>query len=445
MRFPGLVALLCLAGCGGGKRGPAPLPATVIEGATWIGEHGEAVADSVVVVRGNRIEAAGPRASVTIPTDAQRVDAAGLFLIPGMMDLHVHLGATGGPGFRPGDYTPERIRKNLDSYLYHGVTTVRSAGTERAEGFEIRNAQRAAPVTTRLFTAGRGFTGVRGHPSQEIGDIARQPATPEDARAQVREITAQQADLIKIWIDGKSEIRIKPETVEAILDEAGRSGIPVHAHIRYYQDARHFFAKGGAGFLHMIRDRKAADFEREFLDEIKKRQTVFVPTLVRQELAWLYRDHPERLDDEEVARLVSPETLAAVREAAKKMPAPSALQKEEFALAMANSKALAEAGVAFAVGSDGGSQNDLHGLMTHRECELLQQAGLPPKEVLKAATRNGALALGKSSELGTIAPGKLADIVLLSANPLEDSRNLRKVLRVMLDGKWVDRGALSLK
>lgn len=421
------------------------MTATVIEGATWIDEYGEAIPDSVVVVRGNRIETAGTRAKETVPDGAQRVDAKGLFLIPGLIDLHVHLGSTGGHGFRPADYTRERIRKNLDSYLYYGVTTVRSVGTERAEGFEIRDAQRAAPVTARLFTAGRGFTGVHGPPSQEIGDIARQPATPEDARAQVREIAAQQADLIKIWIDGKPEVHIKPETVEAILDEAGRHGIPVHAHIHYYEDAKHFLSRGGAGFLHMIRDRPAAEFDREFLDEIKKRQVVFAPTLVRQELAWLYRDHPERLDDAEAARLASGETLAGMREAAKSMPAPSVAQKEEFAMAMANSKTLAEWGVPVGVGSDGGSQNDLHGLMTHRECELLQQAGLSPKEVLKAATQSGAIALGKLSELGTITPGKLADIVLLSANPLEDSRNLRKVERVMLDGKWVDRGALSLK
>lgn len=445
MRSIGLISLFWLAGCGSGPPAPEPVPATVIEGATWINEEGEAIADSAVVIRGNRIEAAGPRARVNVPVNATRVDATGQFLIPGMMDLHVHLGATGGPGFRPADYTPERIRKNLDSYLYHGVTTVRSVGTERAAGFEIRDAQRTAPVTARLFTAGRGFTGVRGHPSQEIGDIARQPATPEEARAQVRELAGQRADLIKIWIDGKPDIRVKPEIVEAIIDEGRRNSLPVHAHIRYYEDARHFLTKGGAGFLHMVRDRKAADFDREFLSEIKKRQTVFVPTLVRQELAWLYRDDPKRLDDAEVARLISPETLEAMRDAAKKMPAPSALQKEEFAMALANSKSLADAGVAIAVGSDGGSQNDLHGLMTHRECELLQQAGFAPKDVLKAATRNGALALGMLDEAGTIAPGKLADIVLLSANPLEDVRNLRKVVRVMLDGKWVDRGALSLK
>ena len=83
--------------------------------------------------------------------------------------------------------------------------------------------------------------------------------------------------------------------------------------------------------------------------------------------------------------------------------------------------------------------------MTHRELELLVEAGLSPVEVITAATRNGALALRKLDELGTIEAGKRADLLLLSANPLEDVRNFRKIDQVMLDGEWVDRANLKLK
>ena len=91
------------------------------------------------------------------------------------------------------------------------------------------------------------------------------------------------------------------------------------------------------------------------------------------------------------------------------------------------------------------SGSDFPGLMTHRELELLAQAGLSPVEVVTAATRTGALALRKSDELGTIEPGKRADLLLLNANPLEDVRNFRKIDQVMLEGEWVDRSKLKCK
>jgi imidazolonepropionase-like amidohydrolase len=112
---------------------------------------------------------------------------------------------------------------------------------------------------------------------------------------------------------------------------------------------------------------------------------------------------------------------------------------------MRNTRKLAAGGVLIGVGSDGGSTLDFPGLMTHREIELLVEAGLSPMDALVAATRNGALALRKGDELGTVEPGRLADLTLVSANPLEDVRNLRKIDRLMLNGEWVDRAALKLK
>ena len=112
---------------------------------------------------------------------------------------------------------------------------------------------------------------------------------------------------------------------------------------------------------------------------------------------------------------------------------------------MRNTRKLAAGGVLIGVGSDGGSRLDFPGLMTHREIELLVEAGLSPMDAIVAATRNGAAALRKANELGTVEPGRLADLLLVSANPLEDVRNLRKIDRLMLNGEWVERAALKLK
>ena len=405
------------------------------------GNGGPPITDSVVVVSGSRIRAAGLRANVPIPAGADKINGSGKFLIPGLIDLHVHLGTRGGPGFYPADYTRERVEKNLNSYVYYGVTTVRSMGTERDAGFAVRKAERDGELlTARLFTAGRGFTAPRGHPSQEVGEIARQTDDPDDARRQVAELAAQQVDCIKIWVDdlrGRAP-KIKPAVIDAILEEARKFNIPVTAHIDTLADTEHLVNSGAAGFLHMVHDTEAID--PTFLAKLRALKLVFTPTLVREELGWLYSQHPERLDDPDVARTIEPSVVEAVRKGARDRKPP-----EQWGRSLRNTKRMAMAGVPIGVGSDGGSSIDFPGLMTHRELELLVEAGLSPLEVTTAATRNGALALRKLDELGTIEAGKRADLVLLNANPLENVGNFRKIDRIMLDGEWVNRANLKVK
>src|SRR5207245_2674426 len=145
-----------------------------------------------------------------------------------------------------------------------------------------------------------GFTAVHGHPSQEIGDIARQTDDPEDARKQIAQLAAQQVDCIKIWVDDLHgrQPKIKRPVIDAILEEARKYNIPVTAHIATLADTEHLVASGAAGFLHMVRDTE--DLDGAFLAKLRALKLPFAPTLVRQELAWLYSQHPERLDDPDV-------------------------------------------------------------------------------------------------------------------------------------------------
>jgi imidazolonepropionase-like amidohydrolase len=438
-RFLLVISLAALTAC-------KPTESTdlkAIIGAVLInGTGGPPVSDSVVVVAGNRIRSAGSRADVPVPQAAEKIDGTGKFLVPGLVDLHVHLGTRSGPDYKPADYTRERIEANLNTYLYFGVTTVRSIGTDREAGLAVRNAEREGKLfTARMFTAGRGFTAPGGHPSQEVGDIARQVDSPEEARKQVDELGSQQVDAIKMWVDGGGgRPKIKAAVVQAILEEARKYNIPVTAHIATLADTKFLVDNGAAGFLHMISDTEQID--PDFLAQLRNLRLVFAPTLVRKELGWLYQQHPEMLDDPGVARSIDPETLAAVKSwlaAHPSQPAPA------FQVDLRNTRKLADAGVPIAVGSDGGSAIDFPGLMTHRELELLVEAGLSPMQAIVAATRNGALALRKQDELGAIEAGKRADLLLVSANPTEDVRNLRKIDRVMLDGQWVDRDNLKLR
>jgi imidazolonepropionase-like amidohydrolase len=436
-----MIALLpMLAALGGCKLNEETKVKAIIGAVLIDGNGGPPITDSVVVISGSRIRAAGLRANVAIPAGSDKINGSGKFLTPGLIDLHVHLGTRGGPGFQAADYTRERVEKNLNAYLYYGVTTVRSVGTERDVGFAVRKAERDGTLlSARLFTAGRGFTAVRGHPSQEVGDIARQTDDPDDARKQVAELAAQQVDCIKIWMDDLHgrQPKIKTAVVDAILEEARKYNIPVTAHIFSMADTEHLVNSGAAGFLHMIRDTE--DIDPAFLAKLRALKVPFTPTLIRQELGWFYAQHPDRLDDPDVARTVEPAVIQAVKDATRGKQ-PDDRGREEFARAMRNTKRMAVAGVPIGVGSDGGSSIDFPGSMTHRELELLVEAGLSPVEVITAATRNGALALRKLDELGTIEAGKRADLLLLNANPLEDVKNFRKIDQVMLNGEWIDRG-----
>ncbi|MBI2680616.1 MAG: amidohydrolase family protein [Candidatus Solibacter usitatus] len=431
---------LLLSGC----KPPEESNQKAIIGAVLIdGRGGPPISDSVVIVAGSRIRAAGPRASVPIPAGTEKIDGSGKFLVPGLIDLHVHPGARGGPVYVGADHTAERIERNLNAYLYFGVTSVRSMGTDLPPAFAVRKAERDGTLaTTRLFTAGAGFTAPGGPPSQEVGHIVNETNSPDDARKRVAALAAQNVDAIKIWVDGPPALKIKRPVIEAILDEARKFQIPVTAHIATLSDTQHLVDNGAAGFMHMVRDTE--DVSPEFLARLRSLSTVFTPTLVRQELAWLYTEHPELLDDPDVARSVEADRVAGVKAAARAAKA-SAADREEFDRAMRNTRKFAAAGVLIGVGSDGGSASDFPGLMTHREMALLAEAGLAPMDVIVAATRTGAVALGKLADLGTIEPGKLADLFLVTANPLEDVRNLRKIQAVMLNGQWVDRAGLKLK
>ena len=436
------LAALCFVAC---KPPEESLQKAIIGAVLIDGTGGPPISNSVVIVAGTRIRAIGNRANMPIPAGVEKINGAGKFLVPGLIDLHVHLGTRASAAYKDADYTRQRIEENLNTYLYFGVTAVRSMGTDHQAAFDVRKAERDGQLpTTRLFTAGRGFTAPRGHPSQEVGDVVIQTDSPEEARRQVDALAEQQVDAIKIWVDdlGGTAPKIKPNVIDAILDQARKYKIPVTAHIYSLADTEHLVQGGAAGFLHMVQDTENID--PAFIARLRDLRIVFTPTLVRQELGWLYAEHPQMLDDPDVARTADAGSIEAARQSARSSHVTQA-ERQDFERAMRNTRKLAAGGVLIGVGSDGGSALDFPGLMTHREIELLVEAGFSPMDAIVAATRNGSLALRKGDELGSVEPGRLADLMLVSANPLEDVRNLRKIDRLMLNGEWVDRAALKLK
>jgi len=435
-----LVLLLAggLAGCGtGGLPSPEGPPPLAILGARLIGGSGSPpIEDSVVVIQGTRIRAAGPRATTPVPKGGERIDASGKTIIPGLADLHVHY-------FGGRDQTLRDFR----AQLYHGVTTSRSIGVDTEHHLALlAEAEAGKVLAPRVYTAGQGFTHPEGHPVDL--DMVRRPATEDEARAAVRELAALKVDFVKMWVDALDGAapKISPENRRAIVEEAQRHHIPAVAHIAGRADAVQLAGLGVKDFLHTVRDR--APIDPEFIKMAREKGLSFTPTLAAIGNAWYFLEHPEELEDPGVRAGLKAQDLAKLESSEYRKEALAGANREKTRAALEKAlrftKDLAEGGVRIGVGSDSGAGVIAMGWGAHREMELLVEAGLSPLEVIRAATLDSAeiATAGGQRLYGTIEPGKVADLVLLDANPLEDIRNTRRIARVMREGEWLDREAL---
>ena len=354
-------------------------------------------------------------------------DAAGKFLIPGLVDLHNH------------------YRDGLEEWswalqLRAGVLAVRSLGSDHGRTpamiAEARSGNVPAP---RIFTAGVGFSHPEGFPPGKLG-----PATEEEARKMVRELAAREVDLIKMWVDTflGTRPKIEPEIRAAIADEAARHGIPVSAHIFFEDDVWQLVDAGVRSFVHGVRDQEVDD---EFVSMAQENDLSFAPALGQAKTFWWVAEHPELLDDEEfraglqpalLERLLDPENRAAMLESES-----TAKRRVAYDYVTKFIRRMNEAGVTITVGSDSGAGNIAYGWGTHHELEtLVEDGGLTPLEALAAAGAVAAAELTDEPDFGWIAESNAADLVLLSADPLADIRNTRRIDRVMQAGVWLERG-----
>jgi imidazolonepropionase-like amidohydrolase len=426
-----MLGLLLLAACNSLPPENAK-PVVAIVGAKLIdGTDAAPIEDSVIVIEGTRIRAAGPRSHTPVPKGGEIVDGMGKVVIPGLVDVHVHYF---------GDLA--EMERGLRAQLYFGVTTVRSPGSETDEQFATIQDLRAGKIPgPRLYTAGRGLT----HPDGYA--LARRPANPGEARQHVRELAAQKVDFIKIWVDsiyGRLP-KITPEIRAAIVEEAAKNHIPVVAHIRDEEDVYQLGELGVTDFLHSVRDKEPLD--GKFIAFAKSHGISFAPTLSVIQRDWYFAENPQLLQDPEIRFGLNSATLADLEkpETQRRMlDNPNlARSKNELASTQRFVRQMAENGVALVVGSDSGAGAVAWGWGTHNEMALLVEAGLPPLEVLRMGTRRAAERISPGPpEFGTIEDGKIADLLLLDADPLQDIRNARKIARVMQNGRWLDRYAL---
>lgn len=384
---------------------------TAFTHATLIDGSGRApVPDATLVVANGRITEIGSSAKVHVPSGAAIVDLSGQTIIPGIINLHSHIG----------ENTAGRIR----TYAKYGITSTAGLGGDGEEVLKIRDAQRAGDIQgARIYTAQRRF------------EFDKDPV---EARAMVATLAAQHADVVKIVIDNRrgTAMKLPREVAIAVIDEAHKRHMKVFAHIHDYEDAKFVVDQGVEMLAHEIRDREVDD---ALMNEMKKKHVVLTPTLSRELSVFVFPESPAWLNDPFFINGTTPERLKKAEElkvSQAKDPA-IALNRKDFDIAAANLKKMNAAGVPIAFGSDSGNGPPRYeGFFEHLEMELMvKNGGMTPMQVIQAFSKTNSEALGVEKDFGTLAKGKVADFDVLGKNPLEDIVNTRTLSAVYIGGK----------
>jgi imidazolonepropionase-like amidohydrolase len=407
------------------------------------GAGGRPLAGAAMIIADGRIRWVGPASGLKPPPGAETVDLTGRFVMPGIINLHSHLGTVVDLVEDQGNFTRENIEKQLRTYASYGVTAVLSMGTDQDLIYQIRAEQRAGrPGMTRIFTAGRGFKGKGGYPNTPATKgIPFEVTTPQEAEKAVAQLGDKGVDVVKIWVDDHlgRQPKIPMDLCRSIISSANKHGLKVAAHVFYLEDARQLVEAGLHGLAHSIRD---AEVDSALIAAMKKRGAwQSAATLSRELSTFVYAKPQPFLDEPFFTRSVSPQVVAALKSSYReKIAADPDLPKYPGFLdtAKRNLKKLADAGVRFGFGTDTGPPGRFSGYFEHREMELMAEAGLTPIEVITAATGSSAEFLGVAKHLGTLEAGKWADLIVLRGDPLENIANTRSIEAVWIAGNRVN-------
>lgn len=449
---PLLLVIACLA---------APLALAqnlVLRGGTVVNPDGSApFADAVVVIRDGRIADIGRAGRVHVPDGFTIIDATGKWIVPGYVDAHVHFFQSGGLYTRPDaidlraatPYEAEiaTIKARLDDvfmrYLASRVTAVVDVGGPMWN-FEVRKRSATNPKAPHVAVAGPLISTWRPPVLNDAVDPPIMAATTQqEARALVRAQIPHQPDLVKIWYvvrRGETPEQFLP-VVRAVIEEAHAAKVRVAVHATGLETARAAVQAGADILVHGVEDREV---DTAFLALLRKRGVIYTTTLdvyggyrrtYSQQPGFTEREYA--LADPQVMGTLSdlphlPATI--IPERIRKIMGTS-LPDAPLGMQLRNLRAVRDAGIAIAMGTDAGNIGTLPGPSIYREFALMARAGLTPREVLASATINGAKLMGRASEIGLIAKGRHADMVVLDADPLADVANLSRVATIVRGGR----------
>ncbi len=369
------------------------------------------------------------------------VDLEGKTMMPAIISTHVHVGTLKDTTTNGRNYTRENIFNQLNKYARYGVLNVQSLGTDRQLLFQnglydsIRNGMYPG---ARMLSAGYGFNVPLANvdTSSPQGKVFR-PTDPSQVPAEIDSLAALNIKLVKIWVDdfNKTVPKMDPGIYQAIIEEAHKRNMRVAAHVYYLEDARRLVAAGVDMLAHSIRDSVVDD---AFLAGMKAKNVIYVPTLSLDKFSYAYAGDPEWINDQFFKSSLEPGTYEMItsekyKTNTKNSPA-YARNENAFKIAMTNLKKICDAGIRVALGTDSGAfPIRTQGFSEHLELQLLNEAGLTPLQAITVATKNGADAL-QLNDYGTIENGKVADLLVLDADPTVDIKNTRKIFAVYKSG-----------
>jgi imidazolonepropionase-like amidohydrolase/ABC-type multidrug transport system permease subunit len=431
----------------------------LIRGARIIVGDGTVIESGAVLVKSGKIAEIYPMNAPDAKTlNADPVEAAGKTLMPGLIDVHVHLGAPGGmPDYSKGYNAEEAMKRELAAYLYSGVTAVRSLGDATDTLLKVRAVTASGMyLGSTLLMAGPLFTVEGGHgteyarrlPEQMRAELeaqmTRQPKTADEARKQVIELKQKGIDCIKIVLEagaaGQLFPRMELALARAAAEQAHALDLPVAVHTGDDRDVADAIAIGADSIEHGATRGPISDANLRAMAE--KGIALDSTLTVYEAVVQLSRGKLDLLD-RSLVQQVGP---AGLIENTKKFFAANpagAMSKNPLEGITENLKRAYAAKVKLVTGTDSGNMLVIHGPGVHREMQLYVAAGIPPAVALQAATWNAARLLRIDNHTGAIRKGLDADLLLLNGNPLDDIfATERSISMVMFKGERVDRGEL---
>lgn len=416
-----------------------------------------------VVIDKDRISNVGSSEKIKVPAGATIINGEGKFLMPGLVDAHVHFFQSGGVYTRPDaldlrknkpyekeiEWTHKNMEDFLRRYSKAGITTVVDVGAtinflQQRDTFRTKNYAPTVYMTGPLLTTWEPavFKNLKNdEPFLEM-------KTEEDARKYVQQQLPYKPDFIKIWYIVLSQnteegARKSLPLVQAVIDEAHKNNLRVAVHATERITAQLAVESGCDFLVHGIDDEIIKD---DLPALMKKKNVVLCPTLVvaHNYMEVFGQNYDISYTDYTLANPTISGSLFDLRHLPDSVMlkgiknivnSRSKMQDKTDSVLRANTKKMVDAGVTIATGTDAGNIGTLHASSYFEEILAMQQTGFSNWQILQSSTINGAKAVGKEKEFGSIQTGKLADMLLLNANPMENIDNLRKVDLVIIKGK----------
>ena len=440
--------------------GPSPgysQTSTVYEGARLItGDANPPIENSVLVVRNGMITAIGAKGSMQIPAGARHVDLTGKTVMPTLNNAHLHIGYEGYVSWDVANHSQANVLDHLEREAFYGVGAAMAMGdqpTDFAIAFQKNQLAGKFPAAARFFFAA-GLAPPGGGPDALLIQATTpqhavyEVATPDEAIAAVRRIAAMNIHQVKFWVDNRDNSRggmkkMPPEVYTALIEEAHKHGMTVHAHATNLQDQKGVVRAGVDVLVHTVMGEKIDD---EFSAILKDKRPYWAPVMGlgdRSELCDGANPFIEQVLPDSVVKDIKDGRTWLPSPPCPTPPTAQFLRREEN-LAYNFPKYIA-AGARIVLGTDAGlSQKYSYGFAEHHEIGMYVRLGLTPADAIVAATSRPTEVM-RIADTGTLSKGMRADFIVLNANPLENIRNTREIESVYLRGTPLDRQALRSK